>query len=154
MIDILQKSVKSSVEDRLRSPLFGAFILSWVTWNWKIFYSTFFVETERLGSGRIYYIEKLLNDTGNSIVGPLLSTIVIIVVLPFLKIGAYWVEEKFKIWRNEIAKEFSDKQWIPPDRANKLRNDLKILEDQNEVIIDKNDLLIDTKESLQKEKIV
>ena len=142
MFDFLKKDVSAAVNDRIKSPLFGTFILTWIAWNWRIFYSTFFVESEKLGGGRLKFIEKLLADHTNSIWGPIFSTIIIICLVPFLRIGAFWVEESFKRMRNDLARKFSEKEWIPPAMATNLRRQVREQEDKYEDLLSKKDTQI------------
>ena len=37
-------SVKKAMEDRLKSPLAGAFLISWIYYNWKFIYMTIVVD--------------------------------------------------------------------------------------------------------------
>lgn len=42
------KSVKDSIEDKVTSPVYGVFIVSWLIVHWKFVYTAFFVSEEKI----------------------------------------------------------------------------------------------------------
>lgn len=95
----LVKSIKSIFEERISSPFYGTLIISWLLWNWKIPYVTFFVDTSKLSDNKIEYILKNCNNVNELVTFPILSTIVILTVLPFVTNCAYWITLLFDSWR-------------------------------------------------------
>lgn len=55
MIDI-RKSIDSIINERLSSPFYGTLILSWLIWDWRIIYLTFFVSESKIESNKIDFI--------------------------------------------------------------------------------------------------
>ncbi len=130
-------SLKASSKERINSPLYGAFILAWVGWNWEALYVTFFVDSQRTGYDKIYYIQGLLQNKNNAIWYPLLSTLLILMVLPFLRIFFFWVSEQFKLFRDKIAIRIEDKKWLSPEAAKVLKKQLRDQEDEYEESLSK-----------------
>ena len=155
MLDLLQRSITRTANDKIRSPLYGAFILSWMAWNWRIFYVTFFLDMHDLGMRKLPYIERLLGNTIYSIWAPLLSTFLIICVLPVFRIGAIWVEQGYKRYRNDIMQKFDNEQWMPPHIVTSLRKEIRTIRSEyEETLVKRNEelssLQIDSKEKLEK----
>jgi len=88
MTDFL-KSMKSILHERISSPFYGSLIVSWLLWNWKIPYVTLFVDSSKLTVDKIAYIMINCNDCRYLIYYPLISTVVILTVIPFITNGAY-----------------------------------------------------------------
>ena len=73
-----------TTEERIRNPFMGAFITSWIVFNWKpIFY---FILAEESIVTKIDYIEKNFNDIWNYLYFPLLAAVFYIVILPHLNL--------------------------------------------------------------------
>jgi hypothetical protein len=94
-------SIKSYLYDRIKSPLYGTFIVTWCLWNWKIFYLTFFVSESVVGN-KMWYVGAYLTDFNRTIKYPIFSTLVLIIIAPLLSIGAYWFVLKYKQLRNMV----------------------------------------------------
>jgi hypothetical protein len=48
MVDEATQSLKKYLKDKLSSPFYGTFIISWLLWNWKAWYVTFFIDSNLL----------------------------------------------------------------------------------------------------------
>ena len=85
MFDELKKSISALLYERTTSPLFGTLVVSWSVWNWKIIYLTFFIsEKELIGKNKIEYIIENYNDNFNLYWFPLISTTILITLIPFI----------------------------------------------------------------------
>lgn len=93
------KSIKAHLYDRVVSPLSGAFILSWVVWNYKLIVIVFSSDTlpekfkfiEQLYSGGIDFFSIAI-PLNTFVVGaflPLLTAIVYIYVYPLISLPVY-----------------------------------------------------------------
>lgn len=91
----LTKSIKAVLYERIQSPLAGTFLISWLVWNWKIIYATFFISEYKLGGTRIDYIISIA-DENYMIWYPIYSTLIIIIILPIFSYLAYWISLKYK----------------------------------------------------------
>ncbi len=95
------KDVGSQVSERVRSPLYSVFILSWITTNWKAFYVTVFENSKTLGASKLAYIENTLYPIDSCltycklIVVPAIFTGLFIWWFPQLVFKAFKVTEKF-----------------------------------------------------------
>jgi hypothetical protein len=101
MITELRKSINSILYQRVSSPLFGTLMLSWVVWNWKIVYLTFFINAKEIEQNKIDYIVEKLSDANFLIWYPLISVFILLTIIPFVSNGAYWLSLKFEKWKKE-----------------------------------------------------
>lgn len=110
----ITKSLKKILDERISSPFYGSLIVSWLLWNWKIPYVTFFIDQTKLNINKIDYIITNCNHHLNLWIGPLISTAFIILVIPYLTNGAYLITLKFDTWRINMknAAEIKRKQLI------------------------------------------
>ena len=125
MLQEFRKSVNNIFYERMVSPLFGSFIFSWAIWNWKIIYLTLFVKEEKLSINKIDYIANNYFDVWNLIWFPVISTLSLIIIYPFLSIGAYYLSIKFKSWKKNIRNIEEKKQTLTIEDSIKLRREVK-----------------------------
>ncbi|WP_410517409.1 hypothetical protein QNH99_05910 [Pantoea allii] len=76
--DIFSAFRQSSLE-RIKSPFLGAFVFSWIGFNWQML-SILFLSKQNI-LGRLDYINTHF-DVGNYILGPILTTFIICLLLP------------------------------------------------------------------------
>jgi hypothetical protein len=139
MIDDLKKSFDQIIYERTTSPFYGSFIISWSLWNWKIIYLTFFVSQEKIDLNKIDYIVNNFSNIGNIFIFPLLSSIFIITIVPFMTNGAYWLSLKFNKWRVDQKNIVDNKQLLSIEQSIELREQIskqeerfaKLVEDKN-----------------------
>ena len=108
-------------------------------WNWKIFYVTFIVDSDKLDQNRIDYIVTNLNDPGNLIWYPILSTIILITIIPFISNGAYWISLKFEQWRIDNKHKIERKQLLTLEQSIQLREQLLDYEKKFETLLKEKD---------------
>lgn len=77
--DILSAFRQSSLE-RIKSPFLGAFVFSWIGFNWQMLTILFLSKQNILG--RLDYINSHF-DVGNYIIAPIFTTIIICILLPY-----------------------------------------------------------------------
>ena len=90
MISELTKSINSILYERVTSPLYGALFFSWSLWNWKIVYLTIFVSAESIEGTKIDYISNNYNDIHFLLTYPVISTLLLLTIVPFLTNASYW----------------------------------------------------------------
>ena len=142
MIAEFRRSIESILYQRVTSPFYGTLVTAWVIWNWRIWYLTLFIDSERLPANKIEYILKNYNDINTLVLYPLVSTILLLTVLPFVVNGAYWIDLKFKTWRINQKLKIEGKQLLTLEKSIQLRNEVseqeerfdKLLEKKNEEI--------------------
>ena len=63
MFDEAKKSLEKNLGEKLVSPFWGAFIASWLVWNWRVWYVTFFVDSDLLMQSKsVLKIDYLLSS--------------------------------------------------------------------------------------------
>ena len=65
MIANLKKSLSAILYERTSSPFYGTLIVSWLVWNWKIIYLTFFISEDKIELDKISYISENLSEINN-----------------------------------------------------------------------------------------
>jgi hypothetical protein len=137
----LTTSLKEIFNERISSPFYGSLIVSWLLWNWKIPYVTFFIDQSRLGdaTNKIDYIFKHCDSPWNLAVFPLLSTAVIVLLMPYVTNGASWVTERFDTWRINKKNEVQGKRLLTVEESLQLRIEIQNQEEKYSAIIIKKD---------------
>ena len=93
-------------KDRVSSPLFSTFIVSWLLWNWRIIYLSFFVDAKDIQPfNKIDFIAEYYSSYWFTIVFPLVSTFALIFVVPFAENWTYKRHLKFKEDRRKMKEE-------------------------------------------------
>lgn len=139
MIEETKKSIQSILSQRISSPFYGTLVISWLLWNWKIIYLTLFIGEKKITQNKIDFIITNYNDINHLIWFPLLSTIVILTVIPFLTNGAYWLDLNFDKWRIDKKIEVEKKQLLTIEQSISLREQILNMENRFESLLsDKN----------------
>lgn len=139
MFDETKKSVESILSQRLTSPFYGTLIISWLIWNWKIIYLTFFVSENNITGNKIDYILENCNDTWHLVYYPLISTAAILLLLPFVTNGSYWLDLIFNKWRVNKKNFVESKQLLTIEDSINLRELLLTSEKRFDTLLaDKN----------------
>lgn len=122
----LTKEVNSRLYERVTSPLYSTFILSWIVTNWKFFYVTIFLNKEDVGMSKLTFIQNVLYP--NWCIGPLMlflipaiSTFCFIWVIPYVVNLAFEKTEQFKIKRRVKRLELLGKSVIDGEKYLELR---------------------------------
>lgn len=82
-------STKLALEDRIASPFYGYFLISWILINWKLIYVAFFIDQgilfEKTGLLRNQYLDSLAlpNIWIHFFIEPFLITILLFWVFPY-----------------------------------------------------------------------
>ncbi len=100
--------------ERTSSPLYGAYIMSFIVWNWKIFYTLFWQDQSALLIPKIEYVQSRLLFGSNPFINffyasipPVIGTCAIIRLLPYINFWAHRVTDRFYYERktaSDIAK--------------------------------------------------
>lgn len=144
MISELRKSVNSILFERVTSPFYGTLIASWVIWNWKIIYLTFFISEEILKKNKIDYIISNYNDIHHVLTFPLLSTFVLLTLIPFISNGAFWLQLKFNKWKIDKKNEIENKQLLTLEQAIAIRKELREKEKEFEDLLGQKEKAIES----------
>lgn len=140
------ESLKETILDRFSSPLYGTFISSWLLWNWKIPYVTFFVSEEKLlslhlGLSKIDYISNHLssNYCTFSLILPAVSTYVFIYLLPILKNKVLEKKLEFEKKEREIRIKIEDSMLLTKEESDKIKLEKVLLYNEYLLNIEKKD---------------
>jgi hypothetical protein len=137
MIDEIKKSINSIFSDRISSPFYGTLIVSWLIWNWKIVYLTFFIDQDQIAGNKIEFIQTHYSDIHVLVTFPILSTIVLLTVLPFITNGAFWLDTVFTTWRINQKNKIEGKQLLTIEQSIRLRTEIRELEESIEKLLEK-----------------
>ncbi|HEU4789987.1 MAG TPA: hypothetical protein VFS71_09900 [Flavobacterium sp.] len=135
----IKKSISAILYERTTSPLFGTFIFSWLLWNWKIPYLSFFVSENKLKINKIDYIISNYNDCHYLVTYPLISTFILLTIIPFLSNGAYWLSINFENWKLKHKNLIESKQLLTVEQSIELREQILKQEERfSKLVQDKN----------------
>lgn len=135
----ITKSINSILYERTTSPFYGTLFLSWLIFNWKIVYLTFFISEQKIAGSKIDYITSNFNDTSTLVWYPLISTVLLLTVFPFISNGAYWLSMMFNNWRIQQKNIIEKKQLLTVEQSIELREQILQQEERfSKLILDKN----------------
>lgn len=129
MLSEFRKSVNYVIYERTTSPLWGAFIFSWLICNWKIVFTVFVVGEGHLNSNKIDYIQNNFIDWKPLILYPFISTAILITVFPILGNLAYWITIIYSKWRLDKKNEVEKKQLLSIEQSIALRTSVNQIQE-------------------------
>jgi hypothetical protein len=142
MIDDLKKYLKEIIYERTTSPLYGTLITSWLIWNWRIIYISFFVSESKIKGNKIDYIITNYSDTEHIVIYPLISTFLLLTIIPFLSNGAYWFSLNFNKWKIDQKNIVDKKQLLSLEQSITLREEIARQEERFGKLIENKNLEI------------
>lgn len=142
MIDDLKKSFNEIVYERTTSPFYGTLITSWLIWNWKIIYLTFFVSEEKIENNKINYIVTNYSGIEHILIYPLVSTLFLLTLIPFLSNGAYWLSLNFNKWKSDQKNIIDKKRLLSVEQSLELREQISKQEERFSKLVEEKNLEI------------
>jgi len=124
MLSELRRSFGSVLYERTSSPLYGAFLLSWIIWNWKVPYITFFIDQSEIGETKINWLIVNCSDLSTLFLYPLISTVLFLTIVPFAANGFYWLHVKFNKWKIDQKNQIEMKSLLTLEQSIKLREEI------------------------------
>lgn len=132
MFEDVTKSIKSSLYDRVSSPLFGAFTLSWGIWNYKLLLALL---SSMDVQNKIKYIETILYPDYQTLllIGfayPLVASVLFIFIYPIPArfIYQYWHSQQIHL--KTIKQNIEDEIPITIEESRDIRREILNLESQ------------------------
>lgn len=124
MLDDLTKEIKAQLYERVKSPLFGAFALSWVAWNYRALLA---VISDMPFKDRMVYLDGLYPSLEDQFLHclwwPLLTATLFLLAYPWPARGMYW----YWAWQQKELKKvqqgIEDETPITQEEANALRKE-------------------------------
>lgn len=132
MINDISKSIKASLYERVTSPLFGAFFISWCMWNYK----TILIIASSLDvKEKISYIDGTLYPNIFILISiclfyPLVSSLAFIFIYPYPAkfIYKYWSIRQKEL--KNIKQEIDDQILLTIDESRNIRREILKLESE------------------------
>ncbi|MGF1836784.1 hypothetical protein [Photobacterium sanguinicancri] len=115
MIKSWVASVKKSFEQRLTNPVLGAFSISWVLINWKVI--MFLLSSNKDIELKITYVEENYFDVNHIVIYPILSTVFITIIIP-------WISYIVQSLQEYVNKKRTIKQYLYDTEVLKARENL------------------------------
>lgn len=122
MLDDLTKEIKAQLYERVKSPLFGAFALSWVAWNYR---GLLAVLSKMSVQETVAYIDGLYPSAweklGYCFGGPLFTAVLFLLVYPHPArwMYGYWANQHKKL--KQVQQAIEDETPLTQEEANALR---------------------------------
>jgi hypothetical protein len=85
------ESVYKGIKDRLISPLWGVFVLSWVAFNWRGM--AFFFFSDLPVEDRLTQVTSTYSDFGVNLAYPFLTAYLITLLHPWVSFPSFWMQE-------------------------------------------------------------
>ena len=136
MVDDIKKSFNSILYERTTSPFFGTLILSWTIWNWRIIYLTIFISEDKIKENKIDFIVSNYCKIHNLTTFPLISSLLLLTVIPFISNGAYWLSLKFDKWKKDQKNKVEMKQLLTVEQSIDLREQISKQEERFEKLLE------------------
>lgn len=105
MIKEFLGSIRSIMHERVISPLSGVLTLVWFGFNWKPVLLMILSDTPV--EARIEVIQKDYSNPAINIWNPLLASLIVLILYPFLSAAAFWLWEKVSAWKQIAKHRFS-----------------------------------------------
>lgn len=121
MLTDLRKSVNYIIYERTTSPFWGSFIFSWLICNWKIILAVFVVSESKFSTNKIDYISQNFIGWLPNAIYPLISTLILIMLFPYLSNHAYWITLIYSKWRSDKKNEVEMQQLLTVEQSIAIR---------------------------------
>jgi hypothetical protein len=144
-------SINKILNERLTSPFYGTLIVSWLIINWKIVYFTLFVGSNEIDGTKLDYIIKNYSESSNVFWYPILVTILLITVFPFITYLAYWANLYFTDLRKNRKNKVEENMLMTRKESNDIRRKtLEIENDFNKLLQSKEGEIIFLKSEIER----
>lgn len=136
-------SIKAYLYDRAVSPLFGAFAVAWIVWNFRLILVVFgdadvwtkltWIDNFYSESITIHFVE--LNYSRSLVIGllyPFCTALLYILVYPLIAFPLFIVSLKFQSWMNNAKNSFHEGILLSPKKSREILRQLSTAEEEHE----------------------
>jgi hypothetical protein len=135
MLDDLKKSLHLVLNERITSPFSGAFLFSWIIWNWRLFYYLLMEDTSVKIIERLSYADEHFINLSANLFKPFLSAVVLVVIYPFITTGALWFWLRFKKWQADLRNKIEGQQLLTLQQSIAIRLEIQSQQDKFDKIL-------------------
>lgn len=125
MFDDFMKSVRLVLSERIANPLSGAFILSWLVWNWRLLYFFFSADANTSFDTRVSLVSFRYISWEYNLIYPLLSAAFLVVVYPLLTTEATRIWLRYKKRLTDIKNKIEETQLLSVEQSRDLRLEIR-----------------------------
>jgi len=111
MIEDVSKTIKAILYDRISSPLFGTFLLSWCGWNWRLIF-LFLTDSSTKVAAKFQYVDTALYPSNSvtfvyGFLLPATTTAFFLYIYPRIArvVYGHWREEQNRLKNLQIEKD-------------------------------------------------
>ena len=133
------KSIGTILYERLTSPWWGTLLVTWSIINWKIIYLTIFVSSNEIEGNKIDFIIANYIDPWHLYGWPLIITVSLVGLFPFLEYYIYWLHLWFKERKYNKKIQVEKKQVLTIEKSAELRQEMADLTSKYSRIVDDKD---------------
>lgn len=139
MFDDLIKTIKAQLYDRIASPLFSSYLISWVGWNYKFLLTLF---SGMKVKEKLDFISSVVYPSFNYLllhgaIYPLITAMLIIFAYPYPAKFTYEFYRRRQVELKEIQQRIDDETPLTREEAKKIRTDALIMTIEFEKEIEK-----------------
>lgn len=124
----INKSVKSLLNDRLRSPFYSAFIVSWLGWNWRIFYYLLCDDSSLRIVDRLNIIEIEYVGLNQNLFFPLVTSLIVLILGSVFNIVFRFIQLRFTNFRRS---KIEGMEMLSVEESKNIKK--KSIEDENSI---------------------
>lgn len=156
MIKDITNSIRSTLYQRVSSPLFGTYLASWLLYNWKEVLSFLFGSPDFEKRLQTFHNSFYNNDGGlqeNTLLIPLLMTCLALFITPLIQRYFYIYNEWNKSEGLKKRDKFTSETMLTLEQSNELRDSIqKVQKFHQETIENKNQEIEEYKNQLESKK--
>jgi len=124
--------IKDVIKDRIKSPVIGIFIFTWLGANWRAVYITLFVSEDQLNSNKLEYILQNTNLSYlDNLIWPFFLAMVISLLYPLINLLLAKVLNNIRIKKYYDERNRAEKEIIDPEEIHFVMSGIKSAEGYN-----------------------
>ncbi len=129
----LKRDISDIINERLKSPILGAFAIAWIGWNWEVIIYLIFDATNAVSTVS-YLKDCFLNDIKPTLIYPILSAL----LYPLISLAAFSYNELIEAVKSKVNFKIHEKTPIDANQKFELlKNNLNQKSEFQSMIADK-----------------